>query len=141
MSQTASPKTTIALAGEAPVVAAIKCRRAFALVLAMATMDVVWNWRAGLQFHGWAHPIGALAAMWVLAIFYSTVRPRIQLAEMALYAGFWVAFTLVGAIQTYLGASLARPFIDAALAHADQAAGFDWPAWTAFVRSILPRTC
>lgn len=135
MSQAVSSAVIADAAADAPAAGGVRCRWAFALLLAMAATDFVWNGWAGLHFYGWAHPIAAVVAMWLLAAFYLVARPRTQIAEMALYASFWIAFTLLGAIQTYLGASLARPLIDAALASVDERAGFNAMAWSVFVHS------
>jgi hypothetical protein len=48
---------------------------------------------------------------------------------MAHYAALWIAFTVTGAVFTYLAASIRLPLRDAELAAVDRWLHFDWVAW------------
>jgi hypothetical protein len=104
-------------------------------VFVTAAIDLSWNYRAGLHFTGFVRPAVTVGLMLLLFFFYSALRPRAKIAEWAIYAALWITFTVLGAIQTYLAASVARPLMDALFVRYDSQFGFDWVAWVEFVRS------
>jgi membrane-associated phospholipid phosphatase len=97
-------------------------------VLALAVLAAM---AAGnFRFTGYAAlPILAVsAAAAALGYLYSAVRPDERLAAACYGAAYLIAYTLVGAVLSYLGTSLNLPLLDAHFARADAAIGFDWLA-------------
>ncbi len=110
-------------------------RMAAALVGCLGLVDWLWNLHARLRFAGWQGILGAVCLLLMLRLIYSTVRRNAPIAEMALYAGLWILFTAIGAIQTYLGAALTEPLVDGAYTRADAWLGFVWLDWVRFVQA------
>ena len=100
---------------------------AWSAVLILLLVDFLWSWCIGLSIGGWSRPIGAAA---VLVIFATLYRRRSRaLADMAESAALWVVFTAAACTFTYLGATATFALQDSALAHFDNAIGFEWLAW------------
>lgn len=104
------------------------------MVGCLGLTDWLWNLSPKLDFTGWSGVLGAVGLLLVLHLVYGTVRRNAPLAQMSLYASLWVLFTAFGAIQTYLGATLAIPLVDPGYARADAWLGFSWLDWTRFVQ-------
>ena len=71
--------------------------------------------------------------MTAIAAFYRVRRRSTEIADMACYAALWIAFTMAGAIFTYLTATLRLPLRDAELQAVDAWLGFNWLDWFRFV--------
>ena len=84
----------------------------------------------GFRIAGYAAvPILAVSAgAAALGYLYSTVRPDDRLAALCFGAAYLIAYTLFGAILSYVGTSLDLPLLDAQFARLDAALGFDWLA-------------
>ena len=103
----------------------------------ICAVDAVWLAAAGIALDP-AAPL-ALAALVALLLAASAglgaVKSEPTLRGMALASAALVAFTVPTAVLHYLAATLARPLIDADLARAESALGFDWPAWLAVLEA------
>lgn len=115
--------------------AALRARPALLCIAALGLMDAAWIGVTGLMFTGWRLPILAVLFLLGIAAFYSLLRPVPRLAELAAYGASWIALGLVGSIGTYLASSAAQPLQDEAFAWLDDSLGFNWIAWSQFVRS------
>lgn len=105
------------------------------IILLIGVLDAVLLIRSGLAFTGWQLSAGIAFGLFATAFIYARIRVVPALAELTSYAALWVSFSVLGAINTYLAASLARPLQDTLLATGDAALRFDWAAWTAMVRA------
>ena len=56
-----------------------------------------------------------------------------RLSDAGHYAALWVAFSVAGAIFTYLAATPAMPLRDAEFVAIEAAMGFHWLAWSGFI--------
>jgi len=97
------------------------------VVAGLLTVDLVWGAWIGFSIGGWARVIGAVAILLALAAAYQH-RKR-ALADMALMASLWIAFSGTGAVLTYLATTCALPLQDGLLMHYDQVLGFNWLDW------------
>jgi hypothetical protein len=105
------------------------------MILFMAATDWIWSHGVGLRFTGWVPAIAAVLLLSGIHIVYRVLRHAPPLAELALYAGLWVAFTATGCILTYLAAAVGRPLADQVFTSIDASIGFDWVAWANLVRA------
>ncbi len=106
-----------------------------AVVALIIMLDLVLEARTRLSFSGWRLPLGCVLLLVLVSVAYRTVRHSPALAEFALFAAFWIAFSIAGAINTYLAATAARPLWDPTFASLDAQLGFDWLGWTLFVHA------
>lgn len=82
-------------------------------------------------------PVYAAAALTAgLWLFYASRRPEPRLSALAESACFILAVMPLLAIFNYATTMADRPLYDAALAHLDQALGFDWMGHLAFIKSL-----
>ena len=97
---------------------------------ALALIDAVAMAVCGFRIAGYAAvPILAVSAgAAALGYIYSTVRPDERLAALCFGAAYLIAYTLAGALLSYVGTSLNLPLLDAQFARLDAAFGFDWMA-------------
>jgi hypothetical protein len=100
--------------------------RAWALVVAVGLTDLVWAHAAGLTFVGWIQVGMVLAFLGAVAAIYGITGRSDRLADAGNYAALWVAFSIVGAIFTYVAATLNFPLRDSEFNAIDAALGFDW---------------
>ena len=114
---------------------ALRVRPVLLCIAVTGLMDAVWIGATGLTFTGWRLPVLAALFLLTIAAFYSTLRPVPRLAELASYGAGWIVLSLVGGVGTYIASSAARPLQDEAFALLDASLGFDWVAWSHFVRS------
>ena len=107
--------------------------RLWRAVIALGVLDVIWMLAAGMRLTP-GNPTavavagGALAALYLVGQFYQNIRRDAFLQQLAQTFLFFALFTQLMVLTSYLGATLALPLRDAALASADQALGFDWLA-------------
>jgi membrane-associated phospholipid phosphatase len=104
--------------------------------LLILTLDVVaWAWaeQVGLLFTGWLTVAIGASVLGVIGLFYEMTGRSESIADAARYLGLWVAFSVTGAVFTYLAAALRMPLYDTAFTAMDAALGFDWPSWSSFV--------
>lgn len=107
---------------------------AWAAVLVLAAIDLAWSYHSGLSFtFDWLRISCAFGLIGSLTLVYGIGGRSPRLGNMANYTGLWVAFTITGAIFTYLTARLERPLIDSQLAAFDASLSFDWITWFNFV--------
>ncbi len=97
------------------------------VIAGLLAVDLVWGTWIGFSIGGWVRIIGAVAILLALAAAYQH-RSR-TLADMALMASLWIAFSAIGAVLTYLAATCALPLQDGLLMRYDQILGFDWLEW------------
>jgi PAP2 superfamily len=108
---------------------------AWGFVFVLAAIDWSWNEQAGIVFTGWASVFASIAALLATGLFYGLSGRSDRLANVGHYAGLWVAFSLTGAILTYLAASVGLPLHDAELHRLDGTLGFNWAGAFLFVNS------
>jgi PAP2 superfamily protein len=106
---------------------------AWALIVVLLIIDWSWARRAGLTFVGWRNVVPALGFLGSVGVFYSASGRNPRLADAGHYASLWVAFSVAGAVLTYLVATLRLPLRDAELARIDAVLGFDWFGWSRFI--------
>jgi membrane-associated phospholipid phosphatase len=88
-----------------------------------------------LSWAGLERGSGALVLLVGMAGFYTYRRPNERIADIAHTMALIVAFFAATAISSYLVAATNLPLVDAELAAADRALGFDWPTLLAWVRA------
>jgi membrane-associated phospholipid phosphatase len=95
---------------------------------ALVTADFIAMAVCGFRIVGYAAvPILAVSAgAAALGYVYTAVRPDERLAALGFGGAYLIAYTLLGAILSYVGTSLNLPLLDAQFARADAALGFDW---------------
>lgn len=100
-------------------------------------VDAVWLAASGIALDPEA-PLAVAALVAVLLVAAAGLgglKSEPSLRGMALASAALVAFTVPVAVLHYLAATLALPLVDADLARAEAAIGFDWPAWLAFLEA------
>lgn len=110
-------------------------RATWALILAIGVADAALCLWLGFAVT-WASALPTLAAtvgLVLLGLFYTRVRPDERIAAAVTGVAQLVAFSSLGAVLSYVAASLGGPFWDATLHAADRALGLDWRAYLAFV--------
>src|SRR5215475_10842596 len=107
---------------------------AWIAVFLLAIVDFTWRYYSGLTFtFDWLKIICVFGVIGLINIFYGILGRSTRLASMANYAGLWIAFTITGAMFTYLTAHLRLPLVDSKLATFDTWLAFDWITWFSFV--------
>ncbi|MDE2163884.1 MAG: phosphatase PAP2 family protein [Alphaproteobacteria bacterium] len=105
------------------------------IVAAVLSVDVIWASLVHFDIDTNAYlAIAALSA--TLAgggLFYDRVRKDVRLSAMLLGTSFLVAFSASFSVLNYFLLTVAGTRIDAFLAQADRAMGFDWPSMMAFM--------
>ena len=99
---------------------------AWAIVLGLLAVDLTWAAIAGLRFTGWTGVFFTIAVLGAIPLYYRDSENGAQLADLGNYAALWIAFSAVGAIFTYVVATMRMPLCDAYLASIDAALGFHW---------------
>ncbi|GJD81783.1 phosphatase PAP2 family protein [Methylobacterium gregans] len=105
--------------------------------LALIVVDAVWLAVAGIKLDP-AAPLALAALVAVLlaaAACLGPLKSEPSLRAMALASASLIAFTVPVAILHYCAATLGLPLIDDALARAERALGFDWPAYRALLEA------
>jgi len=103
----------------------------WALVGVLTLLDALWLAIVGIgvAWTGLFAVLGSVTVLLGLALLFSAVKPEPKLRAMALSSAYLAAFTTAAAVLHYLGATLALPFADPALARFEAAMGFDWRGW------------
>lgn len=106
-------------------------RVAWSIILLVLLVDLVWLCRspiavAPLSLFG---PLAAAAVLGAAAWFYRTRRGEERLADAMESAGQMIAFMAVGALLSYLMATLGFALQDATFHAADRSLGLDWLAY------------
>ena len=101
---------------------------------AVALGEALWIHAHPLAFSGtepvfWTSLI-LLSISWI----YGSSGRSLALSEMSFYAALWIVTALIGAILTYIFATLNLPLLDAQFTRLDQALGFNWLAFYDFVQ-------
>jgi hypothetical protein len=104
---------------------------------AIAFADAVLCCAAGLRFSGWSLRLSLTAAIAVTGLFYHCRRPDARIAGLAHWIVAWIAFSITGAILTYLAASHGAAWSDEILAGLDRRLGFDWASWFLVRQSLF----
>jgi len=102
---------------------------AWAALIVFGSIDLLWCRYAGLTFLNLDRILVATVLMIVVGRVYGASGRSVRLANMAHYAGLWIALTAIGAILTYLAATVRFPMRDPELAAFDGWLHFDWVAW------------
>ena len=102
-------------------------------VVVFGLVDLLWSAYEALSFFRLERVLLAIVLMISLSWLYGASRRSLRLANMAHYAGLWIAFTITGAVFTYLAATFRLPLRDPELAAVDGWLRFDWVAWFRFV--------
>ncbi len=105
--------------------------------LALIVVDAAWLTVAGIRLDP-AAPLALAALVAVLlaaAACLGPVKSEPSLRAMALASASLIAFTVPVAILHYCAATLGLPLVDGALARAERALGFDWPAYLALLEA------
>lgn len=105
--------------------------------LALIVVDAVWLGVAGIRLD----PVAPLALAALVAVLLAAaaclgpIKSEPSLRAMALASASLIAFTVPVAILHYCAATLGLPLVDDALARAERALGFDWPAYRALLEA------
>ena len=107
------------------------------VIVAIALLDAAWAAAGGFRVApGGLLPVAAaVAALLAITVFYERSGRSERLAGFAHHAAQFLAFFAAAGTFSYLVVSTNAPLMDAALAEADRAIGFDWPAWFAWMRA------
>lgn len=122
----------IAMIGSADELGAARGRRvAWSIVLCVLLIDLVWLGLSSVSVLPLSllGPLSAAGALALGAWFYRTRRHEVRLADALETAGQTIAFMAVGALLSYLMATLGFPLQDAAFQAADRSLGLDWLAY------------
>lgn len=109
----------------------------WAMTLAILAADAAWLAGSPIALDpvGVAATATVFAGLFAGAAFWALWVPVPTLFAMALASAFLVAFTSAVGVLHYGAASLALPLVDARLAAAEAALGFDWRAHLAFLKA------
>ena len=103
----------------------------------IAFADAVLCCAAGLSFTGWPQRLSLTTAIAAIGLFYHWRRRDARIAGLAHWIVAWIAFSIAGAILTYLAANHGAAWSDEMLAGLDRRLGFDWASWFEFVNRHL----
>ncbi|MEX8194342.1 phosphatase PAP2 family protein [Comamonas guangdongensis] len=101
---------------------------------ALAGGEAAWIQAHKLVFVGTEPVLWATLVLISISAAYGLTGRSRALSEMSYYAALWVVAALIGAILTYLCATLNLPLLDEEFTNADLALGFHWLSFYAFVR-------
>ncbi|GJE35370.1 hypothetical protein LDDCCGHA_5588 [Methylobacterium oxalidis] len=126
-----APRTWLARLSRLSSALAAPGLRLWVAIAAVVALDAAWLalLRVEVEPAGFASCAGLVCALLLAAAYCGTVRPEPTLRGMALASACLIAVTVPAAILHYLAATLAFPLVDASLARAEAALGFDWPAY------------
>ena len=102
--------------------------RAWAAILIVAAIDLIWAEHAGLKITGIGLAVPAVAMIAAVGFFFDYLGRTPQIAEAAHYCALWIAFGVTLAIYSYVVATLRMPMCDLQFARMDAALGFNWAA-------------
>jgi hypothetical protein len=110
-------------------------RLKLAIISAIALLDAVWILAAGYSFDtaSLTRLFIVVPLLLLVAEFYRRFRPMPKFALMTRETAWLIAFSAAAAVLSNLIVTLGLPTVDPALAAADRALGFDWPAFYAYV--------
>jgi hypothetical protein len=92
-------------------------RVAISTTLAMIGLaDAVLCWTSGLSFSHWSPALPSTMAIAIIGLGYHWSGRSARIADMAHWTVLWVAFSIVGAILTYLAARHGAAWSDNAFA-------------------------
>lgn len=100
------------------------------LTAAIGLIDCFWAVKAPflVETHAYAAVAAITGLLWAGGYFYDVWRPVPRIAAMLFGTGFLIGFTAAASVLNAMLLTVAGPRIDAMLAGADAALGFDWPA-------------
>ena len=101
---------------------------------ALAAGEMAWIRAHELLFLGTEPVLWATLVLMTISMVYGLTGRSRALSEMAYYAALWVVAALIGAILTYIFATLDLPLLDEEFTNADLAMGFHWLSFYAFVQ-------
>ncbi len=112
---------------------AFPSKSAWIFLAALALIELVWLVSAGFAVTGstFYTNLSIIAGGFLAARYCQIERPRLLFAA----AAFLTATNCIVRILNYLGSAASLPLIDAELAAMDEALGFDWLAYLAFVNA------
>lgn len=119
---------------------AIHSPSVLSLIVAVGLIDSFWVTHSRLSFGGWQSVACIILVMWLMG-FYGSMRGIAGLADIGHHMALWVAFLAVNIVFTYLWATLPMPLHDATFAKINEALGFPWSEWFAWIAARpIPRT-
>ncbi len=100
------------------------------LTAAIGLIDCFWAVKGPfwVETHAYAAVAAITGLLWAGGYFYDSWRPEPRIAAMLFGTGFLIGFTAAASVLNAMLLTVAGPRIDAMLAGADSALGFDWPA-------------
>jgi hypothetical protein len=106
----------------------MEIRTLWVAISVIAAIDFIWLRASGISLA--IDPTRAIAfcAVALLALIYTRLRPDRRIAEFATACAQLIAFTVVGAVLSYLTVTTGFPLIDRQLAEVDAALKLDWLA-------------
>lgn len=88
--------------------------------------ELMWALALGYRFAGFAQALFGVAVLALIALAYGRSGRSDTLSHMAYFGMLWTAFTVVGAILTYMATTLRLPLLDAQFQQIDLLLGFHW---------------
>lgn len=97
-------------------------------------IEFLWAYALGISLKDFS---STFIFVCFLTLITALIELRIskQLATLLNFLTFWIVFSVVGQVFTYLCATLNFPLLDSDLSALDAALGFDWLVWWKFVQS------
>lgn len=109
--------------------------RAWAVILIIAAIDLVWARRAGFKITGILSAVQALMVFAAVGFFLDYLGRVRQVSEAAHYCVLWISFAVAIDIYSYVVATLRMTMCDLQLARMDAALGFNWIAGYHWIKS------
>lgn len=112
-------------------------RLKLAFTLFLVAIDAAWIVLRGFSFDvmSLAECLGFTALLAAIGFVYTRLRPDEKLSTLSIETGFLLIASAAGAIFSYLVTTLDMPLIDNFLVRVDDAIGFDWYHYVAFVNA------
>lgn len=112
-------------------------RLKLAFTLLLIAIDAAWIALRGFSFDvkSFAECMGVTAVMVVIGFVYTRLRPDEKLATLSIETGFLMIASAAGSMFSYLVTTLDMPLVDNLLVRVDDAIGFDWYHYIAFVNA------
>lgn len=112
-------------------------RLKLAATVALVAIDAAWVVWGKFHFDIKSLVLCATIAgfLGLIGFVYTRIRPDEKLSTMATETAFLLVYSAAASIFSYLVTTLDRPLIDTSLAGFDEAIGFNWYAYIAFVNA------
>jgi hypothetical protein len=118
---------TSALAA-APLLNAARMQKSIPLLTlaALGLAQMMWAFTFGYRFAGVASVVLCIAVLAAVALAYGISGRSDSLSHMAYFGMLWIAFSMAGAILTYMATTPGLPLLDEQFTQMDRLLGFDW---------------